>query len=60
MCKGDNIFRHIVEKNHDDWKYSIHLSIGPADNRKEIKVRGDIKEEVLADFKSIKEDVLEA
>ncbi len=41
------IFRHIVEKNHDDWKYSYESSIGPTDNRHVIKTRGDDQATVI-------------
>jgi len=55
MGEEEKVFRHIVEKNHDDWKYSIEISQGPADNRKVAKARGDILAEVLADIKKQKE-----
>lgn len=52
-----HIFRHIVEKNHDDWKYSIEAVTGPADNRFHLKVRGDDITEVLEDLKTMKQEV---
>lgn len=55
MGDEEKVFRHIVEKSHDDWKYSVEISSGPADNRKVIKVRGDDLEKVLADVKKQKE-----
>ncbi len=47
-----------IIKQHDDWKYSLHSTIGPVDNRHEIKVRGDNKEEVLADYEAIKKALM--
>lgn len=57
MCKGDNVFRHIIEKGHDDWKYSITISLGPADARRELKARGDDLQQVIADIKKLKSEV---
>ena len=54
---GSNVFRHIVERNHDDWKYSIEISTGPADNRINIKARGDNLKEVLADIATQKKEL---
>jgi len=53
------VFRHIVEKSHDDWKYSIESSIGPADNRHNIKTRGDDLQTVLKEHAIAKKAVLE-
>jgi len=44
---SQNVFRHVVEKNHDDWKYSYESSIGPADNRHVVKTRGDDQTTVI-------------
>jgi len=56
--KAKHVFRHIVERNHDDWKYSIEISTGPADNRISLKARGDNLDEVLADIAKQKEALL--
>ena len=47
-----------IIKPHDDWKYSLHSTIGPTDGRHEIKVRGDSKEEVLKDYEEIKKELM--
>jgi len=52
--KQNQVFRHIVEKNHDDWKYSFEVQLGEVGNRHTIKVRGDDLEEVIADLKKAK------
>ncbi len=57
MGDEEKVFRHIVEKSHDDWKYSVEISSGPADNRKVIKVRGDDLEKVLADVTKQKKEL---
>ena len=49
------IIKHIVEKQHDDWQYSVELIFGPADNRQNIKVRGDDLEKVKKELKELKE-----
>ena len=49
------VFKHIVEKQHDDWQYSVELIFGPTDNRQTIKVRGDDLEKVKKELKDLKE-----
>ena len=44
------IIQHIITKSHDDWKYSVELTVGPADARWTLKARGDVLSEVLADI----------
>ena len=44
------VFTHIISKSHDDWKYSIELTVGPADARWTLKARGDDLEEVMKDI----------
>ncbi len=43
------IARHIIEGHHD-WKYSIELTVGPADARWVLKAKGDVLKEVIADI----------
>ena len=43
------IARHIIEGHHD-WKYSIELTVGPADARWVLKAKGDDLEEVMKDI----------
>ena len=52
------VIKHFIVKQHDDWKYSIHHTIGPVDDRKEIKVRGDDLEKVQADYDKIKKKLM--
>jgi len=54
MAGKDQVIRHIVEKSHDEWKFSIASTIGPTDNRHEIKVRGDDIESVMKEYEEIK------
>ncbi len=54
------VFRHIVEKNHDDWKYSYESVIGPADNRHSVKTRGDDLTKVLKEHTDALKAVREA
>jgi len=56
MKDQDQVFRHVVEKNHDDWKYSFEVQIGEVGNRHTIKVRGDDLKEVIADLKLAKKE----
>ncbi len=58
MAPDPEVIKHIIVKGHDDWKYSLHTTIGPVDNRHEIKVRGDDMTEVLADYSKIKTEML--
>jgi hypothetical protein len=55
----EHIHRHIGEKNHDDWKYSIDSTVGPADNRYSIKIRGDDLTQVLKEVNQAKKAVME-
>ena len=57
MCGKEEVIRHIIEKDHDDWKYSVTISLGPADSRRELKARGDDLQQVIADIKKLKTDV---
>ena len=58
MALEPEVIKHIIVKGHDDWKYSIHVTIGPVDDRKEIKVRGDDMTEVLADYSKLKTEMM--
>ncbi len=44
------VFRHFVEKTHDEWKYTVELIVGPADARWRLVARGDILKEVMEDI----------
>ncbi len=54
----DKVYTHIVEKNHDDWKYSFEAQIGDVGNRHHIKIRGDNLQECLDEFKKAKAEAL--
>ena len=54
----EEIIKHIVEKNHDDWKYSIENVVGPTTDRHTIKVRGDDLAGVIADLKRLKDELI--
>lgn len=58
MAPEPEVIKHLIVKGHDDWKYSLHVTLGPVDNRKEIKVRGDDMTEVLADYSKIKMELM--
>ena len=52
------VIKHIIEKGHDDWKYSVTVISGPTDGRRELKARGDDIDEVIADIKKLKTEVV--
>jgi len=47
-------FHHYIDKTHTDYKYSIELTVGPADARWTLKARGDDLEQVMADIEKQK------
>jgi len=49
------VYEHIITKNHDEWKYSIELVVGPADARWRLVARGDDLEEVMDDIEKQRE-----
>jgi len=44
------IYEHRVIKEKDTWKYSVKLTVGPADARWELTAHGDILDEVMKDI----------
>lgn len=58
MPPKTEIIKHIVEKNHDDWKFSIENVVGPTTDRHTIKVRGDDLNGVIADLKRLKDELI--
>jgi len=44
------IYEHRVFKEKDTWKYSVKLTVGPADARWELMAHGDILSEVMDDI----------
>jgi len=44
------IYEHRVIKEKDTWKYSVKLTVGPADARWELMAHGDILDEVMKDI----------
>ena len=44
------VYEHIITKNHDEWKYTIELVVGPADARWRLVARGDDLVEVMKDI----------
>ena len=58
MATEPEVIKHIIEKGHDDWKYSITISIGSPADKRELKARGDNLDEVLADIKRMKTEVV--
>ena len=41
---------HRIIKTHDEWKYSVRLTVGPSDARWELTARGDVLDEVMKDI----------
>jgi len=46
------IYEHRVIKEHDVWKYSVKLTVGPADARWELSAHGDDLEQVMKDIEA--------
>jgi len=44
------IYEHRVIKEHDIWKYSVKLTVGPADARWELSAHGDDLDQVMKDI----------
>jgi len=44
------VYEHIITKNHDEWRYTIELVVGPADARWRLVARGDDLAEVMLDI----------
>lgn len=57
MAPDPEVIKHIIEKGHDDWKYSVTVIVGPTDGRRELKARGDNIDEVIADINKLKTGV---
>lgn len=57
MPPEPEVIKHIIEKGHDDWKYSVTMILGPTDGRRELKARGDDLKQVIADIKKLKSEV---
>ena len=49
------VYEHRVFKDKDVWKYSVKLTVGPADARWELSAHGDDLEQVMKDIQAQKD-----
>ncbi len=54
----EEVIRHVVEKQKDEYKFQVESTFGKPDNRNTVKVKGDDLDQVLADVKKAKEFLL--